>query len=89
MVVFNHLTPNKEKIGWRKWFSLSLILAGVLIVFSDRLVPSLGASWLGDSLILLASALLGLMILHLRQVTHYVSPLQATLWQMSLSVPFF
>ena len=89
VVVFNYLTPNKEKMGWRKWSSLSLILAGVLIVFSDRLVPSSEASWMGDSLILLASALLGLMILHLRHVTDFVSPLQATLWQMSLSVPFF
>jgi drug/metabolite transporter (DMT)-like permease len=89
VVVFSYLTPQKEKIGWRKWFSLSLILAGVLIVFSDRLVPSLGASLWGDSLILVASALLGLMILHLRHVTEYVSPVQATLWQMSLSLPFF
>ena len=89
VVVFSYFTPQKENIGWGKWFSLSLILAGVLIVFSDRLVPDLEANLLGDSLILLASALLGLMILHLRHVTYFVSPLQATLWQMSLSVPFF
>jgi drug/metabolite transporter (DMT)-like permease len=43
----------------------------------------------GDSLLLLASAVLGLMILHLRTVTRYVTPIQATLWQMGLSVPIF
>ena len=127
VVVFNYLTPSRERIGWQKLLGLALTLVGVLstytklirhllpyspcspaseaplalstivnlilhyylIVFSDRLSPSLGVSWLGDSLILLASALLGLMILHIRTVTSYVSPLQATFWQMSLSIPIF
>ena len=89
VVVFNYLTPNRERLGWRRWLGLGLTLAGVLIVFSERLYPSLGASWIGDSLLLLASAVLGLMILCLRAVTRYVSPIQATFWQMGLSVPIF
>ncbi len=89
VVIFNYLTPSRERIGWQKLLGLGLTLVGVLIVFSDRLSRSLGVSWLGDILILLASALLGLMILHIRTVTSYVSPLQATFWQMSLSIPIF
>ena len=89
VVIFNYFTPSRERIGWQKLLGLGLTLVGVLMVFSDRLSPSLGVSWLGDSLIILASALLGLMILHIRTVTSYVSPLQATFWQMSLSIPIF
>ncbi len=89
VVIFNYFTPSRERIGWQKLLGLGLTLVGVLIVFSDRLSPSLGVSWLGESLIILASALLGLIILHIRTVTSYVSPLQATFWQMSLSIPIF
>ena len=89
VVVFNYFTPRREQIGWQKLFGLSLTLAGVVIVFSDRLSSSSEVSWLGDSLMLLASALLGLIILHIRTVTNYVSPIQATFWQMSLSIPVF
>ena len=89
VVIFNYFTPSRERIGWQKLLGLGLTLVGVLIVFSDRLSPSLGVSWLGDSLIILASALLALIILHIRTVTSYVSPLQATFWQMSLSIPIF
>lgn len=89
VVVFNYLTPNRERLGWRRWFGLGLTLVGVLIVFSEGLYPLLGASWIGDSLLFLASAVLGLMILCLRAVTRYVSPIQATFWQMGLSVPIF
>lgn len=38
---------------------------------------------------ILAAALLGLIIVHIRTVTRYVCSTQATLWQMSLSVPIF
>ena len=89
VVVFNYFTPSREQIGWQKLLGLGLTLAGVLIVFSDRLSSSSEANWIGDSLILLASALLGLIILHIRTVTSFVSPMQATFWQMSLSVPLF
>ncbi len=89
VVVFNYFTPRREQIGWQKLVGLGLTLTGVVIVFSDRLSSSSEANWLGDSLILFASALLGLLILHIRTVTSYVSPLQATFWQMGLSVPFF
>lgn len=89
VVVFNYFTPSREQVGWQKLLGLVLTLAGVLIVFSDRLSPSSEASWIGDGLILVASALLGLIILHIRTVTSYVSPLQATFWQMVLSVPLF
>ena len=89
VVIFNYLTPSRERIGWQKLLGLALTLVGVLIVFSDHLSLSLGVSWLGDSLIILASALLALIILHIRTVTSYVSPLQATFWQMSLSIPIF
>jgi drug/metabolite transporter (DMT)-like permease len=89
VVIFNYLTPSRERIGWCKWLGLGLTLVGVFVVFGDRLIPSSGASWIGDSLIILASALLGLIILHIRHVTRYVSPIQATLWQMGLSVPIF
>ena len=89
VLLFNYFTPSREQLGWQKLLGLSLTLAGVAIFFSDRLSLSSGASWLGDSLILFASAVLGLIILHIRTVTSYVSPLQATFWQMGLSVPFF
>ena len=89
VVVFNYLTPSREQIGWQKLLGLGWTLVGVLIVFSDRLTLLSRTNWLGDSLILVASALLGLIILHIRTVSNYVSPLQATLWQMSLSIPIF
>ena len=89
VVVFNYFTPSREQLVWQKLLGLGLTLAGVVIVFSDRLSPSSEANWIGDSLILLASALLGLIILHIRTVTNFVSPLQATFWQMGLSVPIF
>jgi hypothetical protein len=66
-----------------------LILIGVLIVFRDRFDPLLVTSWIGDTLIILASALLGLTILRIRTVTNYVSPFQATFWQMSFFIPAF
>ena len=89
VVVFNYFTPSREQLVWQKLLGLGLTLAGVVIVFSDRLSTSSEANWIGDSLILLASALLGLIILHIRTVTNFVSPLQATFWQMGLSVPIF
>ena len=72
VVVFNYFTPRREQVGWQKLLGLGLTLVGVLIVFSDRLSSSSGVSWIGDSLILLASALLGLIILHIRTVISYV-----------------
>jgi hypothetical protein len=38
---------------------------------------------------LVAAALLELLIVHIRQVTAYVHSIQATLWQMVLSLPMF
>ena len=89
VVIFNYFTPGRERIGWRRYLGLALTLVGVLIVLSDRLSPSSGVSWIGDSLILVASGLLGLIILHIRTVTRYVPPIQATFWQMGLSLPIF
>lgn len=89
VVIFNSLTPKREQLNLGKFAGLCLTLAGVVIVFSDRFSPQIGASWVGDSLIFLAAALLGLIILHIRTVTCYVGSTQATLWQMSLSVPIF
>ena len=89
VVVFNYFIFGREPIGWQKLSGLGVIIAGILIVFSDRFSLSSGVSWLGDSLMLLASALLGLIILHIRTVTAYVSPLEATFWQMTLSIPIF
>ena len=89
VVIFNSLSPKREQISVGKFAGLCLTFAGVIIVFSDRFSPQIGASWVGDSLIVLAAALLGLIILHIRTVTCYVCSTQATLWQMSLSVPIF
>ncbi len=89
VVIFNSLGPQKERINVGKFLGLCLTFAGVVIVFSERLREQVGVSWIGDSLILLAAALLGLLILHIRKVTRYVTSTQATLWQMGLSVPIF
>ena len=89
VVIFNTLSPQREQINVGKFLGLCLTFAGVIIVFSQRLSGQMGASWIGDSLILLAAALLGLIILHIRTVTRYVSSIQATLWQMGLSIPIF
>lgn len=89
VVVFNYFTPSRERLGWRKWLGLILTLVGVLIVFGDHLSLPSRTSWIGDSLILLSAAFLGIIILHIRRVTRYVSPLQATFWQIGLSVPLF
>ena len=36
VVLFNYLTPSRERIGWQKLLGLGLTLVGVLIVFGDR-----------------------------------------------------
>lgn len=89
VVIFNSLCPPREKLNIGKFLGLCLTFAGVLIVFSDRLTEQIGSSWGGDSLMVLAAALLGLIIVHIRTVTRHVCSTQATLWQMSLSVPLF
>jgi drug/metabolite transporter (DMT)-like permease len=53
-----------------------LTFAGVLIVLGDRLREQMGTSWGGDTLIILAAALLGLIIVHIRKVTRYVCSIQ-------------
>lgn len=89
VVIFNRLSPKKEPISRGQIIGLCLAFVGVLIVFSDRLTLQPGVSWLGDTLIVVAAALLGLLIVHIRKVTTYVHSIQATLWQMVLSLPVF
>ena len=89
VVIFNSLSPQREQINVGKFLGLCLTFAGVLIVFGKPLSSQMGASWSGDSLIVLAAAVLGLIILHIRTVTRYVSSIEATLWQMGLSLPIF
>ncbi|MDJ0697905.1 DMT family transporter [Mastigocoleus sp. MO_188.B34] len=89
VVIFNLWAPIRERITRGQIIGLSLAFVGVLIVFSERLSPQVGVSWVGDTLILIAAALLGLLIVHIRRVTACVPPIQATLWQMVLSLPMF
>lgn len=89
VVLFSRLNRHAEPLGRSKVYGLSLTLIGLLLVFGDRLGLPQGLSWWGDSLLVLASALLGWLILHLRRVTATVSALQATFWQITLSLPWF
>lgn len=89
VVIFNSLVSRQERLQGSKLLGLCLTFAGVTIAFADRLSPQSGASWLGDSLILLASAFLALIVLHLRRVTRSVHPMQAIFWQVVLSLPMF
>ncbi|MCM1984248.1 DMT family transporter [Lyngbya confervoides] len=89
VIIFNQLIRRDERIGPGQLVGLALATVGVLLVLSDRLQGDVGTSGAGDGLLLLSAALLGLSILQIRQVTHYVSALQATFWQIGLTVPAF
>ncbi|NER37593.1 MAG: DMT family transporter [Oscillatoria sp. SIO1A7] len=89
VAIFNSLIARQERLKGSKLVGLSLTFAGVVIAFSDRLALGSGASWLGDSLVILSSVFLALIVLHLRRVTRSVSSIQAIFWQMVLSLPMF
>lgn len=89
VVILNSLVSRQERLKGSKLVGLCLTFAGVTIAFADRLTLQSGASWLGDSLVLLASAFLAAIVLHLRRVTRSVHPMQAIFWQMVLSLPIF
>lgn len=93
VVIFNSLVSRQERLNGSKLVGLCLTFAGVTISYADRLTVQTGAqsspSWFGDSLVLLASVFLALIVLHLRRVTRSVHPMQAIFWQMVLSLPLF
>ncbi len=89
IAIFNSFGSRGERINIGKFTGLSLAFAGVLIVFSDRLNVQGETTWIGDSLMLLSATLLSVMVLHLRTVNRCVSAIQATFWQLSLSLPIF
>jgi drug/metabolite transporter (DMT)-like permease len=89
VVILNSLVFRQERLNGSKLVGLCLTFAGVTIAFGERLNVQTGASWLGDSLVLLASVFLALIVLHLRRVTRSVHPMQAIFWQMVLSLPLF
>ncbi|BAY13098.1 DMT family transporter [Calothrix sp. NIES-2098] len=45
VVIFNRLSPKKERISRGQIIGLCIAFMGVLIVFSDRLTPQAGVSW--------------------------------------------
>ena len=79
----------KERLSRMKILGLSVCFAGLLTVFGDRLDAGSTITWVGDALLITTSFLIALLILNIRKVTTYVSPIQATFWQISLSVPLF
>lgn len=89
VAIFNSLVARQERLNGSKWVGLCLTFAGVAIAFGDRLSPQSGGSLLGDSLVLLASGFLALIVLHLRRVTRSVPAMQAIFWQVTLSLPVF
>lgn len=89
VAIFNSFGLRGERLNVGKFLGLVLAFSGVLTVFSERLKNQNQAIWIGDCLILLSAALLALMVLHIRTVSSYVSTIQVTFWQLSLSLPFF
>lgn len=88
VTIFAWLTVQREHLSIQKILGLCVACAGVILVLTQR-VHSGGSHFVGDALVMLSSVLLAVMILHLRRVSHVVHPLQATLWQITLSVPAF
>jgi len=86
---FDKLGIPKERLSIMKILGLSECFAGLLTVFGDRLDSGNTITWVGDALLITTSFLIALLILHIRKVTTYVSPIQATFWQISFSVPLF
>jgi|GEM_PF-2462783 len=86
---FDKLGIPKERLSIMKILGLSVCFAGLLTVFGDRLDAGNTITWVGDALLITTSFLIALLILHIRKVTTYVSPIQATFWQITLSVPLF
>ena len=94
VVLFNSIGLNKlgvtqEKLSKMKILGLSVCFAGLLAVFGDRLDSGITTTWIGDTLLIITSVLIALVILHIRKVTAYVSPIQATFWQIVFSLPLF
>lgn len=87
VILIHRFLSKQPAMTMGQWVGLGLALMGVLIVFRDRL--SLTWYGYGDTLLLLAAFLLGLLIVHIRRVTRQVSVVQATFWQISLSLPLF
>jgi drug/metabolite transporter (DMT)-like permease len=86
---FDKLGIPKERLSKIKILGLSVCLVGLLTVFGDRLDAGNTITWVGDALLITTSFLIALLILHIRKVTTYVSPIQATFWQISFSIPLF
>jgi drug/metabolite transporter (DMT)-like permease len=94
VVIFNSigldkLGITKERLSRIKILGLSICFAGLLTVFGDRLDSVNTITWVGDTLLISTSVLIALLILHIRKVTTYVSPIQATFWQIFFSLPLF
>lgn len=94
VVLFNSIGLDKlgiakEHLSKMKVLGLSICFAGLLTVFGDRLGGGNTITWVGDTLLITASVLIALLILHIRKVTDYVSPIQATFWQILFSLPLF
>jgi drug/metabolite transporter (DMT)-like permease len=87
VAVFGSLGSKGEAVSARGWIGMILAFAGVAYVLQDKMTGS-GASLFGDSLILLSACFLGMLIVHVRDVSREYGSNPAILWQLTLSLPF-
>ncbi len=88
VAVFGAFGARGERLRLPAVAGMGLAFFGVVVVLRDRMAGT-GATLFGDGLILLSAALLGLLIVHVRNVSRDTSASQAILWQMTLSLPGF
>lgn len=88
VALFAGIGKKGEKISKLSALGLFIAFAGVLVVYGDRLKDS-GASQIGDLLMILSSALLALMIVHVRNLSRQVGAKEAVFWQITLALPVF
>jgi drug/metabolite transporter (DMT)-like permease len=88
VALFASLGKRGEKISIVSVVGLIIAFAGVIIVFKNRLQGGV-ASLLGDVLMIISSALLALMIVHIRNLSREIGAKVAVFWQITMALPVF
>lgn len=85
-----HFQQTEEKLSALRILGLMLAMAGVGYVFLGKPEPSLAPSpILGNLLMVVSAALLGVRSVYTRRLVQEIEPLRAVVWMMLVSVPLF
>ena len=87
--LFAHFFIPGDQLTLNKVGGLALAFAGVVLVFAESLVLTETDFLLGDGMVLLSAAFLGLRQILIKRLVHGLHPFQVLFWQALLSLPAF